>query len=342
MAMMDAVALSEDDVVNGCVLGPHGYVYRPPPPSKQLTIEMQVSVTECRSWREVLSVVENLGDLFDFRNTSTAVHRVAKFSVEAGESKIAQNDSRFPRLLQLLRAKCKDLSAWGLSDASWGMAKMQCRDDEIFQRISLRAQEIVQEMGDRRTLFFPATSMRRSTGPGRQDLDPQGLAIVAWSFATVGRKDEVLLQRIAEEARSKLDSFGVQNISNLVWANATLGLRADALHADLLRHSLARLDDFTTQELAIVNWAFTKLAYPVGDDWKAALRQRVLRLKEYAPSELSMIAWALAMRGDYDPDLLAYIARRSMELMRSFTGQNLATIIWAIATISYKDKLFSR
>lgn len=46
--------------------------------------------------------------------------------------------------------------------------------------------------------------MRRSTGPGRQDLDPQGLAIVAWSFATVGRKDEVLLQRIAEEARSKL------------------------------------------------------------------------------------------------------------------------------------------
>ncbi|CAK9021591.1 unnamed protein product [Durusdinium trenchii] len=313
MAMMDAVALSEDDVVNGCVLGPHGYVYRPPPPSKQLTIEMQVSVTECRSWREVLSVVENLGDLFDFRNTSTAVHRVAKFSVEAGESKIAQNDSRFPRLLQLLRAKCKDLSAWGLSDASWGMAKMQCRDDEIFQRISLRAQEIV------------------------QDLDPQGLAIVAWSFATVGRKDEVLLQRIAEEARSKLDSFGVQNISNLVWANATLGLRADALHADLLRHSLARLDDFTTQELAIVNWAFTKLAYPVGDDWKAALRQRVLRLKEYAPSELSMIAWALATRGDYDPDLLAYIARRSMELMRSFTGQNLATIIWAIATISYKD-----
>lgn len=25
MAMMDAVALSEDDVVNGCVLGPHGF-----------------------------------------------------------------------------------------------------------------------------------------------------------------------------------------------------------------------------------------------------------------------------------------------------------------------------
>lgn len=207
----------------------------------------------------------------------------------------------------------EDLSGWSLSDASWGLAKIQCRDDAIFERLSRRAQEIV------------------------KDLDAQGLAIVAWSFATIGRKDETLLSLIAQEARQKLDTFGVQNISNLIWANATLGLRADALHADLLRECLTRMEDFTTQELAIVNWAFTKLAYPVGDEWKAALRSRILRLKEYAPSELSMIAWALATRGDYDPDLLAYVARRSMELMRSFTGQNLATIIWAIATISYKD-----
>ncbi|CAJ1339419.1 unnamed protein product [Effrenium voratum] len=305
--------LTEDDLVNGCVLGPHGYVYRPPPPSKQLTIEMQVSVTECKNWREVLGVVENLGDLFDSRNTSTAVHRVAKSSVELGEAKLALADYRFPRLLQLLKAKCKDLSAWGLSDATWGLAKMQCRDEEIFTRLSQRAQQIIQE------------------------LDPQGLAIVAWSFATIGRREEELLAQIAAASRGKLDAFGVQNISNLIWANATLGVRADALHADLLRESLSRLEDFTTQELAIVNWAFAKLAYPVGDEWKAAIRGRVMRLKEYAPSELSMIAWALATRGDYDPDLLAYVARRSMELMRSFTGQNLATIIWAIATISYKD-----
>ncbi|CAE7884263.1 unnamed protein product [Symbiodinium microadriaticum] len=216
---------------------------------------MQVSVTECKNWREVLAVVENLGDLFDFRNTSTAVHRVAKSSVEAGKAQLAKADHRFPRLLQLLRAKCKDLSAWGLSDATWGMAKMQCKDDEIFTRLSLRAQSII------------------------QDLDPQGLAIVAWSFATVGRRDEALLSAIAVESRKKLDSFGVQNISNLIWANATLGVRYDALHADLLQESLRRLEDFTTQELAIVNWAFTKLAYPVGDEWKSAIRSRVLRLK---------------------------------------------------------------
>ena len=35
---------------------------------------------EHRGW-QVLGVVENLGDLFDSRNTSTAVHRVAKSSV---------------------------------------------------------------------------------------------------------------------------------------------------------------------------------------------------------------------------------------------------------------------
>ena len=34
--------------------------------------------------------------------------------VEAGESKMAMADPRFPRLLQLLRAKCKDVGPAGL------------------------------------------------------------------------------------------------------------------------------------------------------------------------------------------------------------------------------------
>ncbi|CAE7943781.1 unnamed protein product [Symbiodinium sp. KB8] len=50
---------------------------------------MQVSVTECKNWREVLAVVENLGDLFDFRNTSTAVHRVAKSSAWGSADRFA-------------------------------------------------------------------------------------------------------------------------------------------------------------------------------------------------------------------------------------------------------------
>eukprot|EP00971_Amphidinium_carterae_P112857 2234953-Amphidinium_carterae.1 len=33
--------ISEEDAVNGAVLAPDGYIYRPPPPSKQLTIDMQ-------------------------------------------------------------------------------------------------------------------------------------------------------------------------------------------------------------------------------------------------------------------------------------------------------------
>eukprot|EP00933_Yihiella_yeosuensis_P043044 TRINITY_DN37761_c0_g1_i1.p1 TRINITY_DN37761_c0_g1~~TRINITY_DN37761_c0_g1_i1.p1 ORF type:complete len:811 (+),score=145.95 TRINITY_DN37761_c0_g1_i1:34-2466(+) len=305
--------LTEDDIVNGCVLGPDGYIYRPPPPSKQLTIDMQVSVTDCKEWRQVLSVVDNFGDLFDFRNTSTAIHRVARFSIGAGEVKLATSDYRFDRLRQLCRAKCKDLSSWGISDTAWGLAKMQVRDEEIFRRVSLRAQQIIEE------------------------LDPQGLALTAWGFATIGRQDDQLFAAIAQASRKQLDKFGCQNISNMIWAYATLGIRSDALHADLLQESTRRLDEFTSQELAIVNWAFTKLAFPVGDEWKHAFRTKVMRLKEYAPSELSMIAWALATRGEYDPDLMAYVARRGMELMKSFTGQNLATIIWAIATVSYKD-----
>lgn len=297
--------------MNGIVVSPDGYIYRPPPQSLQLRIDMQVSVTACETWREVLDTVERDGDLFDFRNTSTAVHRVARYGAE--ESHLVRLHPVFPRLLLLLRAKSQDLSARALSDAAWGLAKLQCRDDVVFSRLSARARELSTE------------------------LDPQGLALTAWAFATIGRHDENLFTALAGEARRKIHDFGPQNIANLIWATATLGFRCDPLHAEIVESALRGMDDFSGQNLAMVNWALTKLAFPAGDAWRSAFRKKVMQMKEYAPSELSMIAWALATRGDYDPDLMGYVARRSMELMRGFTGQHVATLIWAIATISYKD-----
>jgi len=307
----DCCVVSEEDAANGIVLGPDGYIYRPPPQSQQLRIDMQVSVTACQTWQEVLETVERDGDLFDFRNTSTAVHRVARYGAE--ESQLVLAHPVFPRLLLLLRAKCKDLTARSLSDAAWGLAKLQCRDEEVFRRISQRAQRILPE------------------------LDPQGLALTAWAFATIGRQDDELFTALAGAAQSRMRDFGPQNIANFVWATATLGFRCDPLHADIVAAALDGMDDFSAQNLAMVNWALAKLAFKAGDAWRAAFRRRVMQLKEYAPSELSMMAWALATRGDYDPELMAYIARRSMELMRGFTGQHVATLVWAIATVSYKD-----
>lgn len=306
-----AYGLTQEDVANGMVIGPDGYIYRPPPQSQQLRIDMQVSVTSCDSWRAVLATVERDGDLFDFRNTSTAVHRLARYGAEEGRAVLAH--PAFPRLLLLLRAKCRELSARALSDAAWGLAKLQCRDETVFGPLASRACELAAE------------------------LDPQGLALTAWAFATIGRQDDALFAAIAREAQQKVHDFGPQNIANLIWATATLGFRCDALHAGIVAAALRNLDDFSAQNLAMVNWALTKLAFPAGDAWRVAYRNKMMQLKEFAPSELSMMAWALATRGDYDPDFMAYIARRSMELMRSFTGQHVATIIWAIATVSYKD-----
>lgn len=305
------IVISEEDAANGMVLGPDGYIYVPPPPSKQLTIDMQVSVTACSTWQQVLDVVDCNGDLFDYRNTSTALHRVARFGHE--ESQTVHLHPAFPQLLLLLRAKTKYLSARAMSDAVWGLAKLGVRNEHMFERLAVRALELM------------------------TDMDPQGLALTAWGFATIGKRDEALMQALAQEARRKLHDFGPQNIANLIWATATLGFRHDPLHEDIVTTSLRLLDGFSSQELAMVNWALTKLAFPVSDAWRSSLRKRVMQLKEYAPSELSMLAWALATRGDYDPDFMAYIARRSMEAMRGFSGQNIATIIWAIGTVSYKD-----
>eukprot|EP00929_Paragymnodinium_shiwhaense_P091638 TRINITY_DN51541_c0_g1_i1.p1 TRINITY_DN51541_c0_g1~~TRINITY_DN51541_c0_g1_i1.p1 ORF type:complete len:843 (-),score=216.92 TRINITY_DN51541_c0_g1_i1:91-2619(-) len=303
--------LTEEDEANGCVMGPDGYIYRPPPQSQQLRIDMQVCVTKCTTWREVLNVVADKGDLFDFRNTSTAVHRVARYGQEESHNVMAH--PVWPRLLLLLRAKWNDLSARALSDAAWGLAKLQCRDEEVFRRLAIKARQLAKE------------------------LDPQGLALTAWSFATVGKRDEELFKALTAEAQKKMHDFGPQNISNLVWATATLGFQNEELHAQVMEAALRNIDGFSGQNLAMVNWALTKLAFPVSEAWRAAFRRKMMTVKEFAPSELSMMAWALATRNEYDPDQMAYIARRSMELMRTFTGQHIATIVWAIATVSYKD-----
>jgi len=124
--------ISEEDAVNGMVLGPDNYIYVPPPMSKQLTIDMQISVSQCETWRQVLEAVEKNGDLFDARNTSTAVHRVARYATAAEETAIVHLHPSFPRLLLLLRAKTKFLSGRSMSDAVWGLAKLGVRDEAMF------------------------------------------------------------------------------------------------------------------------------------------------------------------------------------------------------------------
>ena len=51
---------------------------------------------------------------------------------------------------------------------------------------------------------------------------PQGLASMAWAFATMDHPDEKLFTALARAAERRVSDFIAQNIANIAWASATL------------------------------------------------------------------------------------------------------------------------
>ena len=57
----------------------------------------------------------------------------------------------------------------------------------------------------------------------------QGLANMAWAFATVGQKDEQLFKALARMDDRRLEKFRAQELANTAWAFATVGQQDEQL-----------------------------------------------------------------------------------------------------------------
>ena len=95
------------------------------------------------------------------------------------------------------------------------------------------------------------------------NLTSQGLAITAWSFATLGLYNEHLMTDLAERALQAdvLSSFKAQEIAILAWALAKLNVHKRWLMDTLADRALYRdvFLAFTPKEIAKVIWAYATL-----------------------------------------------------------------------------------
>lgn len=70
----------------------------------------------------------------------------------------------------------------------------------------------------------------------------QGLALIAWSLATVGHRDAYVTQRLARASRMKLTKLTGQGWSNLVWGLYKLGYRETWFYASVGKKAVVKVD----------------------------------------------------------------------------------------------------
>lgn len=95
--------------------------------------------------------------------------------------------------------------------------------------------------------------------PRLSEFTEQGLANLAWAFATASHDAPALLDALAAQAAPRLSKFTPQGLSMTSWAFATSSHPAPALFDALAAEALPRLDSFPPQPLATLAWAFALL-----------------------------------------------------------------------------------
>ncbi len=129
---------------------------------------------------------------------------------------------------------------------------------------------------------------------------PQELAMIAWAFATLGIKNNALIDRFAQEAIEKIREFSPQNLDRMARAFAILGIKNAAsvnLMNAIAKQAERRIGEFNFQGLTSMAWAFATFGIKNNDVinlMNAIARKVASIIKELTPQNLANTAWAFA------------------------------------------------
>eukprot|EP00747_Dinoflagellata_sp_TGD_P122742 gnl/TRDRNA2_/TRDRNA2_173681_c0_seq4.p3 gnl/TRDRNA2_/TRDRNA2_173681_c0~~gnl/TRDRNA2_/TRDRNA2_173681_c0_seq4.p3 ORF type:complete len:122 (+),score=30.72 gnl/TRDRNA2_/TRDRNA2_173681_c0_seq4:142-507(+) len=88
----------------------------------------------------------------------------------------------------------------------------------------------------------------------------QHVANTVWACARAVRKDERLIEMLAESAVQQVSEFKPQEMANAIWAFATIGYRDEMLLAAFARAVQRRMEDLSSQPEAVsmTLWALSQ------------------------------------------------------------------------------------
>jgi len=210
---------------------------RPKPP----TLTQQLS--SAQDSEAVLKIVDAKLDTFKAFEVATALHRVAVRNKKKRARRDAiLRDERLDRLFDAATVDATNFSARCVSDVLWSMATLQ----------HLPARMLVPVL----------TSV--NTHLDRGDFKGYQLATVVWSLGKLATKPTRLLERIEEQAITRLGDMNVQNAAILLSGFARLGYKPTTLMPHVAERLLEpdMLDSAKHVEVADIGYALGVVAKP--------------------------------------------------------------------------------
>lgn len=267
-------------------------------------------IVGCNSLEQVLSLVAAHGNEFDCTNTSTAMHRIAKWYRQTP----AQNlfiDSRWNLMLQHHERNLASYHTRHLSGALWSFATLAYRGPEVPRTFAL-ARETLPE--------FTCTD----------------LALTAWSMGTMKKDPPGLYEHISAQSIPKISEFSPQALSNITWATATLRKENDALVRSAAMIACRHFDadvHYKPHEYSTLVWSMV-VSQAREDALMLRISEKVLRrVDDFGPQELVNTAWAFAALGIRPEGLFESIEERCRRCLAQFNTQNLTNLTWAYTHI---------
>ena len=269
---------------------------------------------------EVLDIAGQRGNPSNEIHCATVFYRLAKMHPK--EVSTCAQSGIFKDLLAFTEYQVSAMEPYTLANLAWSMARLQ-------GKAAIDVSSMVKTITD---------SLGAANLPTMKRFNPQGLSHRTLAFATLGVKDEVLMEKLAGEAICKIEQFKPQGLSNLAWAFATLGVKKEALMQKLAGEAILKMEQFNPQGLSNLAWAFATLQVKYEALMKKLAGEAIRKAEQLNPQDLSNLAWAFAtFRMKYEA-LMENLAGEAMRKTEQFNPQGLGNLAWAFATLGVKDE----
>lgn len=166
------------------------------------------------------------------------------------------------------------------------------------------------------------SSLAQVTCRTLQELDPQELSNVLWTFATLLTLDDPLFEAAGRQAIGLIEAFDAQNVSNSFWSFTSVVLQDPPLLEALCGRAAVLMDQLTMQQLANVAWSFATISvchHPL-HDFMARRAQELLRAEDPGNSRLLVnvcaLAWSYTFMQQSDQQLLQVAQDRAFHLCK--------------------------
>lgn len=272
---------------------------------------------------------------FNLVNCTTALQKLARNAVHGATPDLGVLNSLVDAAANAMNDDVDHASSRQLASSLWACAKLRVRGDVLYETVVTLLPEKLQYFNGQELSNVLWAFARRYS------LDQESLCGMEGV--------EEVLELLAQQCQWQIRNFTPQGVANVAWSFATMQLYHEGLMWDfksLLCESIGQMR-FKPQELANLIWAFGKLQVESCEDVLAALEKPISQqLLWFSPQQLSNILWAIAKlaenRACYKKKdiLLKRVAKSLTETTaakaKQLKREELSMSLWAVASLGFE------